>query len=70
MRLEIDGYVVKESWEALGFVLEQDTFKLSSDYCRFGNFRVIFISRTFYFRIIGEVLNLRTSIRVVFISVG
>ena len=29
-------------------------------YCKFGNFRVTFISRIFYFRIIGEVLNSRT----------
>ena len=34
-------------------------------YCRFGNFRVTFISRIFDFRIIREVLNSRASIRVV-----
>ena len=35
------------------------------NYCRFGNFRVTFISRFFDFRIIREVLNSRASIRVV-----
>ena len=34
-------------------------------YCRFGNFRVTFISRIFDFRIIREVLNSRASICVV-----
>ena len=30
-------------------------------YCKFGNFRVTFISRIFYFRIISEFLNSRVS---------
>ena len=38
------------------------------EYCRFGNFRVIFILRIFYFRIICKSLNLRTSIQFTNIS--
>ena len=40
--------------------INEDSFShplFEIDYCRFGNFRVIFISRIFYFRIIREVLN-------------
>ena len=33
-------------------------------YCKFGNFRVTFISRIFYFRIISEFLNSRVSVNV------
>ena len=32
-----------------------------TEYCKFGNFRVTFISRIFYFRIISEFLNLCVS---------
>ena len=35
-----------------------------SSYCKFGNFRVTFISRFFYFRIISEFLNSRVSVHV------
>ena len=34
------------------------------DYCKFGNFRVTFISRFFYIRIISEFLNSRVSVHV------
>ena len=33
-------------------------------YCKFGNFRVTFISRIFYLRIISEFLNSRVSVHV------
>ena len=33
-------------------------------YCKFGNFRVTFISRIFHFRIISEVLNSQGSVHV------
>ena len=33
-------------------------------YCKFGNFRVTFISRIFYLRIISELLNSRVSVNV------
>ena len=35
-------------------------------YCKFGNFRVTFISRIFYFPIISETLNSRSSTRAVY----
>ena len=35
-------------------------------YCKFGNFRVTFISRIFYLRIISEFLNLRVSVHVLY----
>ena len=35
-----------------------------SRYCKFGNFRVTFISRIFYFRIISDFLNSRVSVHV------
>ena len=35
----------------------------TSQYCKFGNFRVTFISRIFYFPIISETLNSRSSTR-------
>ena len=38
---------------------------VTPSYCRFRNFRMIFIWRIFYFRIIREVWNLRASIHVV-----
>ena len=34
---------------------------ICNNYCRIANFRVIFISRIFYFRIFREVLNSRAS---------
>ena len=37
---------------------------VGKDYCKFGNFRVTFISRFFYFRIISEFLNSRVSVHV------
>ena len=40
-----------------------------SKYCRFGIFRVIFISRMFYFRIIHEFLNSRVSIQLTKIAI-
>ena len=33
-------------------------------YCKFGNFRVTFISRIFYFQIISEFLNSRVSVHL------
>ena len=38
-------------------------------YCRFGNFRVTFISRIFDFRIIREFLNSRASIQLIKIAI-
>ena len=37
-----------------------------SEYCKFGNFRVTFISRIFYLRIISEFLNSRVSVHVLY----
>ena len=39
-------------------------------YCRFGNFRVTFISRIFDFRIISEFLNSRASIESIKIAIS
>ena len=36
------------------------------NYCKSGNFRVTFVSRIFYFRIISEFLNSRVSVHVFF----
>ena len=46
----------RECCETLMIVVQ-----VSCNYCKFGNFRVTFISRIFYFRIISEFLNSRVS---------
>ena len=38
----------------------------TSIYCKFENFRMIFISRIFDFQIISELLNSRTSTRAIY----
>ena len=43
-----------------------EKLKLRLDYCKFGNFRVTFISRIFYLRIISEFLNSRVSVHVLY----
>ena len=48
----------------VGFELSKLHLHVSVMYCRFGNFRVIFISRIFHFRIIHEFLNSRVSMQL------
>ena len=46
---------------------------IASNYCRFGNFRVIFISRFFNFRIICKLMNSRVSVllsQIAYLNIG
>ena len=57
LRKTIEGYGFCFDFIPKGIIFST---QIINRYCKFGNFRVTFISRIFYFRIIGEVLNSRT----------